>query len=81
MSARGTYDDYLYEPESSMRDDLFERANDKRYFAQGLGVAGAIAGGAAAYLWFTGRSATTDRVAVRPFADTSAGGFVVRGGF
>ena len=71
-----TYDQAKTETNASQQDDLWHSANDKRYVAEGLAIAGLGCAVASTWLFVKdkGRARVADGVGVAPLAETGRAG-------
>jgi len=79
LSARSTYDDAKREPDDMRQHDLWQRANHKRYAAEGVGLAGAAAAGVAVWLFVRGDHREEPRVSVAPLVTGEQLGLAIGG--
>jgi hypothetical protein len=79
LSGDSTYNDAKAEmTDQTRRDSLYNQANQKRYIAEGLGVAGLACAGASIVLFLRGRNAEPDRSA---HIIVAPNGFAIAGSF
>ena len=82
VGARGLYDDSKKEPDDAEQEDLYDRANSRRLYAQIAGGVAVVAVGTAAVLWFTGKSSSGERaVSLRPIVGRDRAGLAFTGRF
>jgi tetratricopeptide (TPR) repeat protein len=85
LSARSTYNSSKTEVDNDKQTSLWHSANNKRYVAEGLGVAGLAAAGVAVWLYLRPGAEAPDggmaRIELAPLVAREAAGLVVVGGF
>jgi len=88
LSARSTYDKAKLEADNAKQDSLWHSANNRRYVAEGLGVAGVACIGAAVFFYLrTGEpeaapsSAQAHRLLLQPVIGSDHAGLVAVGRF
>jgi len=81
LSARSTYSDSKTELDPTRQTSLYDKANSKRYLADGFLIAGVGVAAVATVLWFTGGNRRADRMAFVPSVSASSVGVSFLGGF
>jgi len=81
LSARSTYADSESELDPARQTSLYDKANTKRYTADGFLIAGVGVAAVATVLWFTGGNKRADRMAFVPSVSPSSVGVSFLGGF
>ena len=89
VSARSTYDDAQKEPDDIKQKSLWHSADNKRYAAQGFGIAGVAAAGVAVWLYLrtggesdaTSTTAQARRLDVLPLIGADHAGLVLSGSY
>jgi hypothetical protein len=86
LSARSTNDKANAEPDNATRRSLWSSANNKRYLAEGFGVAGLACAGVAVWLYVRGDepeaakpSTQTSRLLIQPVISNDSAGLVLQG--
>jgi len=82
LSARGTYDEAAREPDDALQISLWERANTKRYIAEGIGAAGLACAGVAVWLYVRHRRESPPQLQLVPtVGGTRSAGLQLLGSF